>query len=133
MSSNTTPDVGTIMKRGELCTEVLLASHEYMVARDEDGWRRALQLINGKWCDNSNSVWEIEEPEPPTLQVGTVLTHGVFTLTVVGAAPGFALAVDADGDRWALAVDAGGRWAAVVWIDNAWRTTPSGTPWEVRP
>lgn len=72
MSTNTTPPpVGTIVKWGEWCADVLVSSPEYMTVRDEGGWLHALEHVDGEWRDQDGDVWEIEEPEPPTLPVGT--------------------------------------------------------------
>lgn len=198
MSTDTTPPVGTIMRWHDLQAEVLLASPEYMVARDTGAWLRAMRHVDGKWRDHDGDVWEIEvlkggdgptprqrppipdrdpetfpprarvrrevaisawidrltaleavvedmnrrlrdaedeidvlepaQPDPaqasdlPTLPVGTVLTHGVDTRTVVGAAPGFVLVLDRFDKRSALA-----------WIDKGWRRASAGRAWTVRP
>ena len=121
MSADTTPPVGTIMKYRSLRGEVLGSSPEYLVAQGEGDWF-ALRLVDGEWRDHVNDVWEIDTPEPPTLPVGTVLTHGLETRKVAISAPELAMAVDDDGDVWALA-----------WIDNAWRCASGGRAWEVQP
>ena len=124
MSTNTTPPpVGTTMKYRGLEAEVLFSSPEWVVTRDGGGgWFSALRQVDGEWRDHDGDAWEFEEPEPPTLPVGTVLTHGVDTRTVVGAAPGFVLVLDRFDKRSALA-----------WIDKGWRRASAGRAWEVQP
>ena len=119
MTIDTPPPVGTMLRWNHTQTEVLLSSHEYMVTRDEDGWRRALQLINGKWYDNSNNVWNIVTPELPTLPVGTVLRRiGLDRVrTVERSTPGFVYANDGS-DSYAM-----------VYVDGGWRSFQSGPLW----
>ena len=72
MSANKPPPVGAFMKWGHLRCEVVDSSTEYVVLRF-DGRLRALEHIDGEWRDYDGDVWVVEEQEPPTLPVGTVL------------------------------------------------------------
>jgi hypothetical protein len=123
MSTITPPPVGTTMKYGALRSEVLLSSPEHMLAQlSPGGWLCALRHADGVWCDNDGRVWWVEEPEPPTLAVGTVLKCGPATRTVVVAAPGFVLVLDEFGRR-----------STMAWIDNGWRRASDTAAWEVQP
>jgi hypothetical protein len=122
VGTNTPPPVGTIMKSRDMRAEVLLSSAEYAVVRDVRGWLRAVERAGDKWRDSVNNIWEIEEPEPPTLAVGTVLYRdGYLDQTVVSAAPGFVLVQTRYGRR-----------STMAWIDNGWRHTSEDFAWEVR-
>jgi hypothetical protein len=62
------------------------------------------------------TIIEVPEHELPTLPVGTVLKWWPYVdRTVISAAPGFALTVTADGDKYAMA-----------WINGGWRTASYG-------
>lgn len=121
MTTNTPPEVGTTMKYRDMRAKVVLSSPKYLMAEEGTGRFWAMRHVDDNWRDDDGDVWVVEEPEPPTLTVGTVLKYRSSTRTVTAAAPGFVLVLSDSGQK-----------SSMSWMNNGWRYTSDTYPWEVQ-